>query len=594
MYTSLVNYQIIIALLKKNNIKHMVLSAGSRNIPFVQSVETDSFFKCYSVVDERSAAYFAMGLSLELDEPVVISCTSSTATCNYYPAITESFYLGVPLIVVTSDRNPAYLGQREDQMILQTNMYEKICKKSVQVPIVNTSDDFWHCQRLVNEALLETNHHGKGPVHINVSMLDYASACTESKLPNVVAIKRYEAAKDAAEWKSCAQKLKDAKRIMVICGQNNRVSSELNVALSTFFKKYNCVILAEYMANVECEDVINPFLGFEALLINDDAFEQFSPDLVISFGGNIMSGLKARLRNQAGKYEHWSIEEGGKIVDMFKSLHNIFECKPEYFFNYFLQHADENQANDQHYYEQIKKHIDALIIPEFEFSNAYVVRKLAPKIPANSILHLSINNSIRLVNYFGLQARNIKVYANIGTFGIDGCLSSFVGQAVAAVGNHLSFLIIGDLSFFYDMNAMRIKHMPKTARILMINNHGGGEFYYNMGKKLDPTLDLHTTARHNIEAKGWVESIGFIYLSARNASEYKQNLPKFLTVESESPIFMEVFTEMETDANETHRLHKMNQAETAKESIIRAGKDLIKSVIGQQTVSKLKRSLGKK
>ena len=179
MYTSLKNYQIIISLLKQNNIRHLVLSAGTRNIPFVQSVENDPYFKCYSVVDERSAAYMALGMSLRLNEPVVISCTSSTATCNYFPAMAEAYHQGGQLIVLTSDRNPALLDQREDQMINQVNMYGTFVKKAVNLPIINTEEDFWHCQRLVNEAILATYHHGKGPVQINIPMLNYSTICSE-------------------------------------------------------------------------------------------------------------------------------------------------------------------------------------------------------------------------------------------------------------------------------------------------------------------------------------------------------------------------------------------------------------------------------
>ena len=152
MYTELKTYQIIIALLKKYGITHCVLSAGSRNVPFVHSIEEDPEFHCYSVVDERSAGYFALGLAQELNQPVVISCTSSTATCNYWPPVAEAFYQGVPIVVLTSDRDPEMLGQWEDQMIDQVGMYDRHVRKSVNLPIINNHDDEIYCQRLVNEA----------------------------------------------------------------------------------------------------------------------------------------------------------------------------------------------------------------------------------------------------------------------------------------------------------------------------------------------------------------------------------------------------------------------------------------------------------
>ena len=187
MYTELKNYQIIIAMLKKYGIRHLVLSAGSRNVPFVHSVESDPFFKCYSVVDERSAGYFAIGLAQELNEPVLISCTASTASCNYYPPVAEAFYQNVPLVILTSDRNPEMMGQREDQMINQVGMFDRHVRKSVNLPLINNKSNENYCERLLNEALLELNHNGtSGPVHINVPMDSYNRTFNVKVLPDVM------------------------------------------------------------------------------------------------------------------------------------------------------------------------------------------------------------------------------------------------------------------------------------------------------------------------------------------------------------------------------------------------------------------------
>ena len=215
MYTELKTYQYIIALLKKYGVKHCVLSAGSRNVPFVHSVEKDPYFKCYSVVDERSAGYYALGLAQELNEPVVISCTSSTATCNYWPAVAEAYYQGVPLIVLTSDRNPSMLGQWEDQMIDQVGMYDRHVKKSVNLPIINDEDDEYYCERLINEALLELDHNTTGPVHINIPMKSYNNSFNVKKLPEVKKISRISVEQEN-EWKRLAKELTSYKRILVV------------------------------------------------------------------------------------------------------------------------------------------------------------------------------------------------------------------------------------------------------------------------------------------------------------------------------------------------------------------------------------------
>ena len=221
---------------QKYGIKHCVLSAGSRNVPFVHSIEEDPDFHCYSVVDERSAGYFALGLAQELNEPVVISCTSSTATCNYWPPVAEAFYQDVPIVVLTSDRDPEMLGQWEDQMIDQVGMYDRHVRKSVNLPIIHDHDDEIYCQRLVNEALLELNHHGTGPVHINVPMKSYNNSFNIKKLPEVTKFERLCLDSEKALWDTKIETLKKAKRILVTCGQNSYASPDLKKSLSEFFK----------------------------------------------------------------------------------------------------------------------------------------------------------------------------------------------------------------------------------------------------------------------------------------------------------------------------------------------------------------------
>ena len=506
MYTELKTYQIIIALLKKYGITHCVLSAGSRNVPFVHSIEKDPDFHCYSVVDERSAGYFALGLAQELNQPVVISCTSSTATCNYWPPVAEAFYQGVPIVVLTSDRDQEMLGQWEDQMIDQVGMYDRHVRKSVNLSIINNHDDEIYCQRLVNEALLELNHHGTGPVHINVPMKSYNNSFNVKVLPEITKIDRL-CLDDADDlWKEKIEKLKKAKRILVTCGQNSYVSPALQESLKGFFEKYNSAVSIEYMSNIEIEEGLNLNVCMDARYVIPKKVKEFLPDIVISFGGNIFAGIKEQFRKFAGEFEHWLVQEDGRVVDLYKSVTTIFECKPEYFFKYCVNLANDNQKNDREYYQGLKGYVDSVVYPDFPYSHVYAIKEVVEKIPADSVLHLSINDSIRITNFFKLNPK-IKTYANIGTHGIDGCLSSFLGQAAA--GNKQSYLVIGDLAFFYDMNAMRLRHIKNNVHILLINNEGGSEFYFNHMWK-DEASDLHTTARHHTKAEGWVKSNNFI------------------------------------------------------------------------------------
>ena len=589
MYTEIKSYQIIIQLLKERGIRHCVLSAGSRNVPFVHSIEEDPFFTCYSITDERSAGYFALGLSQRLHEPVVISCTSSTATCNYWPAVTEAYYQNVPLIVLTGDRDYQMLGQLEDQMIDQVGMYDRHVRKSVNLPVVRDDDDYIYCCRLVNEALLELDHNGTGPVHINVPMKYYSTTFPLRQLPEVPLIERLDWDSPHDDWMRKVNKLTKAKRVLVVCGQESYISPEQKSYMSAFFHTFNSAMAVDYMSNVECDGMFNPSVCMDTRFISDKKFDELLPDIVISYGGMIFSGLKSMLLKNHGKFEHWVIEPDGMVCDPFKSLTTIFACKPDYFFEYFVNNAAEGTANDEKYYGEITSYAETVKDYDFPWSNVYAIKNMVTRIPSGSLLHLSINSAIRVTNFFKLNP-NISVYANIGTHGIDGCLPSFLGQSVVNPDTP-SYLVIGDLSFFYGMNALRSRHIGNNVRILLLNNHGGEEFYYN-GMWQNAASDLHTTARHSTKAEGWAKECGFTYLSASDKQSYDAAIDPFMDCESDSPILFEVFTEMSTDSKVIYDFYDAFRPRDLVSEAKRRGKELVKNTVGKEKVLKVANALG--
>lgn len=586
MYTELKTYQQIIALLKKYNIKNCVLSAGSRNVPFVHSIEKDPFFKCYSIVDERSAGYFALGLAQELNEPVVISCTSSTATCNYWPPVAEAYYQGVPIVVLTSDRNPSMLGQWEDQMIDQVGMYDRHVKKSVNLPIINDEDDEYFCERLINEALLELDHHGKGPVHINIPMKSYNNSFNVKKLPDVKKINRISINDNENVWKEYYNELKSAKNILVVCGQG-LPNKELDAKLKEFFKKFNCAVSTEYMSNIGYDYGLNLNIVMDPRYATTKKVSEYVPDIIISFGGNVFSGIKEQLRKFYKNTKHYLIQEDGRVVDLFKSLDTIFECSPIDFFDKMNQYS--NKRNNKEYFNRLKEYVDSVIYPQYNYSHIYAIEQIVKRIPEGSILHLSINDSIRITNFFKIN-KDITTYANIGTHGIDGSLSSFLGQA-AANKDRKAYLIIGDLAYFYDMNATRLNCINSNVHIILINNEGGSEFYFNRMWK-DEYSDLHTTARHHTKAKGWVESNNFKYISASNKEELDEAMTTFFSQNNDKPVFLEVFTEMKSDAEEIYSFYDLSRPKDFKSETVRKSKEFIKKTIGQEKAEKLAKKIG--
>lgn len=578
-------FQILIPLLKEHNIRHIVISPGSRMREFVLAVEEDPFFITYNVTDERSASYFAIGISQQLDAPVIITCTSSTATTNYVPGVTEAFYQGVQILVLTGDRDPYMLGQQEDQMIDQVGMYDRVVRKSVTLPIVKDEADAWYCGRLINEAILELNHHNTGPIHINVpvpAVITWADDKPIEEYPSVRVIRRLTLEdKYTSQLQAKIEQLNKATKILVLAGQN---TTEFNMnLLSQFFLKYNCIIHAEHMGNITAEGKLNISALSDGII--PSRFDEFMPDIVISFHGTlgITRNLKETIRKR--ECEHWLINEKGTVVDAYKNLSTIFECTPTDFFNYFNQHAPVGAKNNQVYYSKWVETAKEVVHPELKFSNVFVIKNLLKLLPCNTILHLSILNSIRVSQFYDLP-ENTKVYANIGTDGIDGSMSTFFGQS--CVTDKECFLIIGDLSFFYDMSSLRIKHNKSNIHILLINNHGGNEFYQ---QPIMPTTDQGLGAKHSNSAKAWAESTGFRYLAAKTEDEYLKNLDCFVKSSSDSPVLFEVFTDQIVDREAVFSLKNSYRRVFDRNAAI---KESVKSLLGEDNVKSLKKLFTKK
>ncbi len=571
MYSVIKNVQILIALLKEYNIKHIITSPGGSSIPIVHSAENDNFFTCYSVIDERSAAYFAMGVSQKSGEPVAVVCTSGTAACNYLPAVTEAKYQNVPLVVITADKHPYYDRQLVTQVINQVNLYQDKVKHSVSLPIkIQNAEDFWYCHRLINEALLELTHHGTGPVHINIPTIGLQTEFNIKKLPEVNAINKisYESSFDV--WEKKVNELTSAKRILVVCGQHCPYLEITRQHIEKFAEKYNCILSIEHVANIKCKGALLTYPVTETAPMY--AAKVAAPDLVISLGGNLASYLmRGCLQYTKDSFTHWVIEESGYVKDPFTKLTDIFECTPAYFFKYFAENAPEGISNDSRYYNTWKSLLDDIKIQDLPFSNIYVSKSLAEHIPNNSLLHLGILNSTRHMQFFDLD-KSIEVYSNLGALGIDGSLSSFLGQA--SVNKGLSFLLIGDLSFFYDMNAANIKHIGNNVRILLVNNGGASEFHFYIGRKNILSIDDYVSVKHNATAKGWVQSCGFKYFKASTKKEFDSAITRFVAEESECPILLEAFTDMEKDADITRQLYNLNKREEGL-----SGKKVIKKMI---------------
>lgn len=575
MYSNLKSIQILVAMLKKKNIRNIVISPGNSHNAIVRSIEEDGFFKTYNIVDERSAAFFATGLIQELNEPVAICCTSGTAATNYMTGVTEAFRRKLPLIVITGDKNPYYLAQLEDQMIDQVNLFKTNTRYTNSLPIVKNEKDEWYCQRVINEAFLEMDHHGIGPVHINVpieeGMLAINNDFTTTELPKVNLIERIDYKTSEDDIRNKFEELKN-KKVLILYGQDNNVTEEKINKLEKIFDNYNCVISVDKLSNIHCKGSIETTRAALAAKISK-TFNELIPDIVITIGGNVAWDGKFSLKGFKNQFESWLVTEEGKVQDYYKNLTTIFEMTMEEFLDNMAKYDVDKSKS---YYELWSNKTKEFNIPEFEYSNLYTVQRLMNNLPKNSELNLANSTTIRIAQYFDLDD-SIKVYCNRGVNGIDGCMSTFIGQA--ATSDKLNFLIIGDLTFFYDMNALWNRYVGKNVRIMLNNNSGAALFHFNQGLKNYPTLNENVAADHDAISKGWVESRGFKYLYARNKEEFDKNLQEFLNPDSDKPIILEVFTKKEDDARLQHEFFDFNLSES--EKLKRGIKNVIKKAIGR-------------
>lgn len=572
MYSSLKNIQILISLLKKYHIKHLVISPGGRSTPFVHSVEQDDFFKIYSIVDERSASFFALGLTAELKEPVAVCCSSGTAVANHVSAACEAFYQQLPLLIISADRNHNYMYQQEEQMVPQEKLMEGFSKKIITLEHVRDEKDFWYASRICNEALLELTTGEKGPVHINyIVENDYPVhhgivKFEEENLPDVKKIDRLSLEDSEDKWMTYVSKFKNSK-ILIIYGQNSPLEEDEIGIIEDFASKYNCVISTDLLSNLNCKYSVPTFTL--SRMINTQEREDICPDIIITMNANSVSEIKNSFNSLKNRFEHIHVSQKGQISDPYKKLSDIIACSPIMFFKKFAQLAG-NGTDNHSYYEKIKSYRERIGIngslnsENIEYSALFAIQQLMKNIPENSLLHLANSMSVRFANFFDLK-KNIDVYCNRGTNGIDGSMSSFIGQA--NVSNRPSFLIIGDLSFFYDMNALWNQYVGKNIRILVINNSGGAIFYNFPGRGNVPTVGQYIAAEHTTSIKDWVVSRGFKYLSASNKDETDSAIKELVNTNSDYPVILEVFTNKDEDIKSFNTILEHYKTPTLKQKV---------------------------
>ena len=555
------NVNIVVALLKNHNIRYIVTSPGGTNIALVSALQNDSFFKCFSIVDERSAVYFAIGLHLQTGESIAMSCTSAQATRNYIPGLTEAYYKQVPILAITMSKLPRFTYQSYMQAPNQISLPVDCVKKSYTLPIVQDTSDYLESCRVSNEAVLELTHNGKGPVQLNIPWQDFEISPVDRHIQKT--IKRYTSFNEQDKLKG--------KKIMIVAGEHRPYDKETLEAINAFCRTHDCMIYTNHLSNLHTEYAINGnlFLSTNPL---DSELKNLLPDILISIGGQTGDyPFYLTFSKTQYLFEHWSINESGNVVDTYDKLTAIYQMDIKDFFLSAVSSSSSHMFLDS-WREKTSEYVYTLDLP---LSNTYVAAALHDKLPKNSTVNFAILNSLRNWNLFPIDA-SIKCFANVAAFGIDGCTSMLIGESV--LSDELHFLITGDLAFFYDLNSLGIRHIKNNVRILIINNNGGVEFKMAGNVDQNKKTDLFiAAANHFKNAKGWAETCGFAYISAFSHDEFNVHYTAFLK-ESSQPVVFEIFTKDIDEAAAYRKLIDCNKKKDAK-YYIKAGIRKIKKQI---------------
>lgn len=527
--------QSIIQICLAKGITTIIISPGSRNAPLTIGFASNPAFQCYSIADERSAAFFALGIAQQTKQPVALVCTSGSALLNYYPAFAEAFYSQIPLIVISADRPQSKIDIGDGQTIRQENVFLNHSLYNANLHEDVSEENDLKINEAINTAVLK-----KGPVHINAPFEEplYETVTELSVSPFISASANTTQTSSIENASEFATIWNNATRKMILVGVNepNSVNEE---TIDAFAKDESVVVLTETTSNLYHPSFINNIDTIITPFTTED-FEAFQPEILVTFGGMVVSKrIKAFLRKYKPKH-HWHIDTL-RAYDTFGALSQHFELHPKVFFDKFLPLTNKTKSD---YFEKLDavkklrklKHEEYL--SKIPFSDFKFFEKLIPRLPKNSQLQISNSSAIRYAQLIDVDP-SIEVYCNRGTSGIDGSTSTAIGAAVA--NNKPTVFITGDIGFLYDSNALWNNYIPKDFKIILINNGGGGIFRILPGHEETPVFNTFFETSHCHTAEHLAKMYGLEYSIAHDESSLDNALTTLFN-QNNKPSILEVFT----------------------------------------------------
>lgn len=565
-YTSDRATLLLLSLLKAHGVRRVIASPGTTHMALVASMQGDGWFRLFSAPDERSAAYMACGMAAASGEAVAVACTEATASRNYLPGLTEAYYRKLPVLAITGTHGDARAGHLNAQSIDRGRVPRDAAAESVSVGRVSDGESEWLATVAINRALLALTRRGGGPAHIN--LMEAATApFTADALPAARAIRRYDTATELPGL--------TASSVAVFIGAHRPFTPSETEAVERFCQAHNGAVVADHTSGYRGRYRV----GLALLAAQHCQRLMRHPELIVHIGevsGDVYSTYHLYAR------ETWRVSPDGEPRDLFRNLTAVFEMPEREFFARY----GSAEPSATPYHDTLSAAANEVLraVPELPFSNVWIARQTIAALPPKAVVHAAIFNSLRSWDFFPLPP-GVDFSCNVGGFGIDGALSTLLGAALARPGTP-HFGIVGDLAFFYDLNALGNRHLPPNVRLLLVNNGCGTEFrnYDHPAAALGPAAapfiaaEGHYGAGRPGLAKAWAEALGLTYIEAHGKDELLEALRQFADhAAAARPMLLEAFT---TPGDESQAISLMRHIVRDDSSPLRRAASRLRQALG--------------
>lgn len=544
MYSDKINVNILTSLMVAHGVRTVVVCPGSRNAPLAHNFASCPEMHCVAATDERSAGFYALGLALASERPVAVCVASGSALLNLAPAVAEAYCREVPLLVISADRPLAMINQLQGQTLPQAGALGMMVKATMQLPEPHNEVERWHCNRLVNEAMIKMLLHGRGPVHINVPISEPLYNFAVEVLPEERRISMAAASADKAKLTAIADDFAKARKPLIVVGQMERREWR-KAAEAVEMLETRAVVLAEKLS----DDSERQLPALDMLVERMADAADYQPDYIIYIGGNMVAKGMRQFLQQTKPRRSIVVNEAGDVADVMMNATDIVEAKPSEMLRALASavasdssagsvasDSSDNEASAWiESWQRLKAEAIELANVSTENRQNEAIREFFRAIRGKEMnVHVANSLSVRMA----LKYADRYLYVNRGVNGIEGSLSTAAGFSIMSACPVAC--IIGDLSFFYDANALWNQELCGNFRILLINNKCGGIFSKFEQLADSPACDSYVMAKHNATAEGVCMQNNVAYRKAETDDEVRDGIRWLVDEKCPRPMVLEV------------------------------------------------------